>query len=375
MSFTFRPAIREGVNLLIGIAGGTGSGKTYSAMRMASGIAGDRRFAVIDTENGRARHYADRFNFDVCDLGAPFRPENYAEAILAADKVGYPVIVVDSMSHVWAGDGGVLDWQEEELDRMAGDDWKKREAVKMAAWIKPKMSHKHMVQKLLQVKAHLILCFRAEPKIEMVKENGKMVIQAKHSLTGLDGWIPVCEKNLPFELTVSFLMTADKPGYPKPIKLQEQHKALFPLDQPVDERSGEGVAAWAKGGAVEPTKAQTIEKAIKVAGFEVADVLKAWKKASLTDVTDVQAALAWIDRAKAKLAAAPSPEPASQAADPLPTGSKVTIAWLTQRFDQATDVDLLKADGALIAELPEAEQEAANEMLAYNFDRLTKGAP
>jgi anti-sigma factor RsiW len=92
-------------------------------------------------------------------------------------------------------------------------------------------------------------------------------------------------------------------------------------------------------------------------------------------VTDVQAALAWIDRAKAKLAAAPSPAPASQAAAPLPTGSNVTIAWLTKRFDQSTDIDLLKADGALIAELPESEREAANEMLAYNFDRLTKGAP
>jgi hypothetical protein len=372
MTFTFRTAIREGVNLLIGIAGGTGSGKTYSAMRMASGIAGDRRFAVIDTENGRARHYADRFSFDVCDLGAPFRPDSYAEAIIAADKAGYPVIVVDSMSHVWAGDGGVLDWQEEELDRMAGDDWKKRESVKMAAWIKPKMSHKHMLQKLLQVKAHLILCFRAEPKIEMVKENGKMVIQAKQSLTGLDGWLPVCEKNLPFELTVSFLMTADKPGYPKPIKLQEQHKAMFPLDKPIDERSGEGVAAWAKGGDVVRPDVLILANAILGAGFEIADVLKAWKKASLADVTDVQAALAWIDKAKAKLAEKSAPVTATQAGKPSGT---VTLGWLTKRFNDATDIDLMKADAALIDELPEADRETAREEYSYHFDRLTKGAP
>jgi len=372
VTFTFRPAIREGVNLLIGIAGGTGSGKTFSAMRMASGIAGDRRFAVIDTENGRARHYADRFQFDVCDLAAPFRPDSYAEAILAADKAGYPVIVVDSMSHVWAGDGGVLDWQEEELDRMAGDDWKKRESVKMAAWIRPKGAHKQMVQKLLQVKAHLILCFRAEPKIEMVKnEKGKMEIIAKQSLTGLDGWIPVCEKSLPFELTVSFLMTADRPGYPKPIKLQEQHKALFPLDQPIDERSGQGVAAWAKGGKVEPTKEQGLANAIKEAGFEVADVLRVWKKNSLAEVTDVGAAIAWLVKVKAKLAVQAAPETASQAAGP----SKVTVEWLMGRFDASTDVDLLKADGALIEELPESDRDQANESYAYNFDRLTKGAP
>lgn len=249
MSTQFRPATRENVGMLIGLVGGTGSGKTYTGMRLAAGICGDQPFAVIDTEARRALHYADSFKFDHADLGAPFCPEAYIEAIHAADKAGYPVILVDSVSHVWAGDGGVLDWHEAELDRMAGDDWKKREACKVAAWIKPKMSHKKMVQSLLQVRAHLILCFRAEQKIEMVREGGKTVIQAKQSLTGLDGWIPVCEKMLPFELTTSLLFTADAPGIPKPIKLQEQHRALFPLDKMVNEEAGARIAQWARGGA------------------------------------------------------------------------------------------------------------------------------
>lgn len=248
MAFSFRPAVRQNVSLLIGLAGGTGSGKTYTALRLASGLAGEKPFALIDTEAGRAKHYADQFKFDHGDLAPPFRPEAYTEAIKAADEAGYPVIVVDSMSHVWAGDGGVLDWQEDELDRMAGTDWKKREGCKMAAWIKPKMAHKHMVQKLLQVRAHLILCFRAEPKIEMVKGgDGKMVIQEKQSLIGLNGWIPITEKNLPFELTASFLLTADAPGIPKAIKLQQQHRALFPLDKPITEESGRLIAQWASG--------------------------------------------------------------------------------------------------------------------------------
>ena len=247
MAFTFRPATRENVGLLVGLSGPSGSGKTYTAMRLAKGIAGDGPFAVIDTEAGRARHYADRFRFDHGDLAAPFTPVRYAEAIAAADAAKYPVIVVDSASHEWAGDGGILDWQEKELDRMAGDDWKKREACKMAAWIKPKMSHKQMVNRLLQVRAHLILCFRAEPKIEMVRVDGKMEIREKQSLTGLHGWIPVCEKSLPYELTASFLLLPDKPGVPLPIKLQEQHKDLFPLDRPITEASGTNLAAWAKG--------------------------------------------------------------------------------------------------------------------------------
>ena len=250
MPFEFRDAVRENVSLLIGLSGGTGSGKTYTALRLAKGIAGDRPFAVIDTEAGRAKHYADQFAFKHGDLKPPFRPSAYSDAIAAADAAKFPVIVVDSMSHEWAGEGGILDWQEDELQRMAGTDYRKRESCKMAAWITPKMGHKQMVQKLLQVRAHLILCFRAEPKVEMQKgSDGRWEIVPKHTLTGLNGWVPIAEKNLPYELTASFLLMADKPGVPLPIKLQQQHRDLFPLDQPITEASGVRLAAWAAGAA------------------------------------------------------------------------------------------------------------------------------
>src|SRR3990167_823679 len=201
MSYTFKKAIRENVSLIIALAGGTGSGKTFSAMRLASGMSSGKPFAVIDTENGRASHYADQFTFDTCELKAPFRPDAYASAIKAADEQGYPVIVVDSASHEHAGEGGLLDWHEEELDRMAGPDYAKREACKMTAWIKPKSGHKHMMNTLLQVKAHIILCFRAEEKMEMVRVDCKMQVRPKQTPVGKDGWVPICEKNLPFEAT------------------------------------------------------------------------------------------------------------------------------------------------------------------------------
>jgi len=243
MSYEFRQAVREEVGLLIGLIGPSGSGKTYSAMRLASGIVGaGKRFAVIDTESRRSLHYAGMFQFDHCELHPPFRPDTYAEAIKAADKAGYKAIMVDSTSHEWAGEGGILDWQEEELQRMAGDNYSKREACKMAAWIKPKMSHKQMVQKLLQVKAHLILCFRAEEKTKIEKgPDGKTHIVPM-------GFQPVCSKELPYELTVSFLLSSDKPGIGIPIKLQEQHKAIFPAGKLIDEAAGAAVSQWAKGG-------------------------------------------------------------------------------------------------------------------------------
>lgn len=275
MSYAFRPAIREQVGLLISLTGASGSGKTFTAMELASGIVGEgNKFAVIDTEARRSLHYADMFSFDMCELHPPFRPSAYAEAIKAADDAGYKVIVVDSASHSWAGEGGVLDYQEEELTRMAGDDYKKREACKMAAWIKPKMQQKQMVQKLLQVKATVILCLRAEEKVKMEKNSeGKTVIVPQ-------GWQPICDKNLPYEMTVSFLLTPDKPGYPKPIKLQEQHKALFPLDRPINRESGRLIAQWAAGGAQkpqdEPGKGQTITDWLIM--METAQTLVALKK-------------------------------------------------------------------------------------------------
>lgn len=264
MSITFRPAVRENVGLIIGMIGPSGSGKTFSAMRLASGLSGGKPFAVIDTESRRALHYADQFKFDHGELHAPFRPDAYDEAIKAADKAGYPVIVVDSCSHEWAGEGGILDWQEEELDRMAGDNYGKREACKMAAWIKPKMSHKQMVQRLLQVKAHLILCFRAEEKSGMEKDkNGKTVIVQK-------GWQPICEKNMPYELTMAFLLTPDRPGIPQPIKLQEQHKAAIDVSKPISEESGKKLAQWSVGGKsepkTEPKKAAPMPQEVKAKG-------------------------------------------------------------------------------------------------------------
>jgi hypothetical protein len=256
MSYEFRPAKRENVPLLVGLAGYTGSGKTYSALLLAKGLAGGKPFAVIDTENGRASHYADDFDFETTDLRAPFRPEIYADAIQAAEKAGYPVVVVDSMSHEYAGDGGLLDWHESELQRMAGDDYKRREALTFAAWVKPKMEHKRMVSRLLQVGAHVILCFRAEEKIEIVRKDGKTVVQPKRTLTGgsLDGWIPITEKTLPYEMTLNFLLSPSAPGVPRPIKLQEQHRAFFPEGKPITEEMGVQLAEWAAGGKPKRTR-------------------------------------------------------------------------------------------------------------------------
>lgn len=323
MAFSFRRAVRENVSLLIGLAGASGSGKTYTAMRLAKGIAGDRPFAVIDTEAGRAKHYADAFAFDHGDLAPPFRPSAYEDAIRAADKAGYPVIVVDSMSHEWSGTGGILDWQEEEYATLGN-----RDAVKLLSWAKPKQAHKQMVQELLQVRAHLILCFRAEEKIDMVKERDeqgrmKTKIVPKEGPGGFRGWLPICEKNLPYELTASFLLMATAPGVPVPMKLQEQHRPLFPLDQPITEESGRRIAEWAAGGAKKPAEAPapastaaaelitpdqcaTLETMCQDAGISLDKLREKLGVALLaqTPAAEYSRAVAWIEAVEARRRAA-----------------------------------------------------------------------
>ena len=248
MTFQFQRALRTETSLLIGIAGASGSGKTFSALRLATGLAGDGKIGFIDTEAGRALHYADKFAFDHGELKPPFTPEAYTDAISSYDKAGYKVIIIDSTSHEWEGEGGLLEW----ADRLA-------ETMKAPKnWTKPKMAHKRMVNKMLQVHAHLIFCLRAEDKIKITKDkDGKMVIIQADQIPPRDRWIPICEKRFMYEMTVSMVMTPDNPGVPIPIKIQDQHRFAFPQGQVVDEEAGRRLAEWAKGKTVPGTTQST----------------------------------------------------------------------------------------------------------------------
>lgn len=292
--FKFTPGVRGRVPLLVGLVGGTGSGKTFSAMLLALGLAGGKKFAVIDTENGRATHYAPlpgakadgvtTFDFDHLLLGEPFSPDRYVAAIHAAEK--YPVVVVDSFSHEWAGDGGVLDMQESELQRMAGDDYRKRDACRMASWIKPKLSHKKMVSHLLQVVPHVIICLRAEPKVEMTKgSDGKMRVEDKKGPTGKDGWFPICDSRFPFELTMSLLLLADKPGVPNPIKLEAQHRALVSTSEVITAATGRHLLGWAEAGnSAKPDDEPELSPALRKAGDALN--MEAWQISACLDEHD-----------------------------------------------------------------------------------------
>jgi len=252
MSFQFAPAKREMVSLLIALAGASGSGKTFSALRLARGMAPSGKIAFIDTEARRGLHYASDFDFIHADMRPPFTPVRFIEGIRAAEQSGAEVIIIDSFSHEYDGDGGIIDW----ADRLAaGDPDNRISAVKPPGnWKEPKLAHKKLMNALLQCRASIIFCLRADEKIaierkEVEGDNGRTFL--KTVITPL-GWVPICEKRFMFEMTASFTLRPDRPGIPQfdlPHKLQSQHRPFFTDAQPISEESGRALAEWARGGS------------------------------------------------------------------------------------------------------------------------------
>lgn len=273
MTFTFRPAARENVGLLIALAGASGSGKTYSALRLAKGLAGDGKIAFIDTEARRGLHYADRFDFLHADMRPPFRPERFVEGIRAAEEAGATVVILDSASHEYDGEGGILDWAAEleegtpkpgienprdpARDRDGWKDWLVKPIKSPGNWKEPKLAHKRMVNALLQMRAHLIFCLRADEKIKI--ERVKDEHNRERTVVTPLGWMPICEKRFMFEMTASFTLIPSAPGIPQldlPHKLQDQHREMFPQGKPIGEDAGVALAAWARGGGDQQRQAR-----------------------------------------------------------------------------------------------------------------------
>jgi hypothetical protein len=222
-----KKAERKAIPAIICLYGKSGGGKTYSALKLAKGLITEKdRICLIDTENGRASHYADEFDFDVIDLDPPFTPARYIQAIKTAQDEGYKTIVIDSISHEWEGIGGCLEMAEGKSG--------------LQAWAKPKEQHRKMMNMLLQAKSHIIFCARAKDNLEQVKVNGKTEI-VNHGL------VPIQEKNFPFEMLITLKMEEKgKVTIEKCVKgLEESLK----INGYIGENHGKIIADWINKGA------------------------------------------------------------------------------------------------------------------------------
>jgi hypothetical protein len=157
-------AARSKCKLKAAIQGASGSGKTYSALLLAYGLTNDwSKIVVIDTENGSANLYAELGDYSVLNLAAPYTPEAYSEAIDLAAKNGFECIIIDSLSHEWSGQGGVLDIHS----NIPGNSF--------TAWAKVTPRHNAFVQKILQTDIHMICTMRSKTEYVLTDKNGKQV--------------------------------------------------------------------------------------------------------------------------------------------------------------------------------------------------------
>ena len=189
MTFEIQEAKRQGARLLIQLSGVSGSGKTYTALQLAYGLAGNdgSKIIGIDTENRRMSLNAEILpngaRFRTLDFYAPFSPARYIDAIEAACKAGAEVIVIDSVTHEWESEGGCEDIARAGNPRMP--DWKKAKA-----------EHKRFMTYMLQAPAHIIACTRAREKTDFTDTRNPVSL----------GLQPIQEKNFSYEATVSLMM-------------------------------------------------------------------------------------------------------------------------------------------------------------------------
>jgi len=177
---------RHNVKLRLGISGASGFGKTYSALQLAYGMTEDwSKIAVIDTENASASLYSDLGNFNVLNLLPPYNPERYIEAISLCEASNMGVIIIDSITHEWQGEGGCLQIHEQLGGRF--QDW---------ARVKPR--HQKFIDKILQSKCHIITTTRRKTDYSLdVGSNGKSKV-VKH------GTKEITSEGYEYELSVNF---------------------------------------------------------------------------------------------------------------------------------------------------------------------------
>jgi len=196
VTVSFQRATKKQARLRMAIDGPSGSGKTYTALVFAFALAEAGRVALIDTEHGSASKYADLFPpFDTLELDK-FDPRLYIEGIQAAEAAGYEVIVIDSLSHAWEGEGGILELHDQATKRSQSGN-------SFTAWKDITPIQRQLVEGMLQSSCHIIATMRSKMDyIQTTDEKGRSVIRKV-------GLAPVQRQGMEYEFDILCDMDAD----------------------------------------------------------------------------------------------------------------------------------------------------------------------
>lgn len=183
-----RKAVRKKAKLRLGMVAPSGSGKTYSALLLAFGLGG--KIGMIDTEHGSGDLYADLGDYDIINIEAPYTVQKYRDAISSFERAGHDIIIIDSLSHAWAGDGGLLDKQGKIADSGRGNSY--------TAWRTITPEHNGLIDAMLRSPCHVIATMRA--KTEYVIEKNERGKDTPRKV----GMAPVQREGMDYEFTVVF---------------------------------------------------------------------------------------------------------------------------------------------------------------------------
>ena len=255
MSIQFAKATKSQAKARVAIFGPAGAGKTMTALRIATGLAGEKgRIAVLDTEHGSASKYADRFTFDTCPLDESASVEVVVEGLRAAKAGGYDVVLLDSMSH---------SWQEllAEVEQIAkakyrGNTW--------SAWSEGTPKQQAMVKAILRAPFHLIATMRS--KTAWLEEKDERTGRVKPVRVGL---APEAGKGIEYEFDL--LMEMNPEHFATIIKDRTGKYQDALLEKP-GEDFGRALAAWLSD-APPPAKlaSETLVERLGVSGVTEAD--------------------------------------------------------------------------------------------------------
>lgn len=263
----FVKAVREKVYLKVLLTGASGSGKSLSALELATGISRKTgsSIAYIGTEGDRDKLYAQykskhgdyNFEYDLLQLTDPFTTDNYIAAINEAIDAGYKIIIIDGLSAEWK-------WLNDTHDRMPGNSF--------TNWGKLKPKHRQLIDKILSTPAHILCTARGKDEWLLEEKNGKQVPKK----VGLGSQT---DKDISYEMMLSLQIDQDT----HIAHADKDNTGLWDENRytVVTAKDGEALYDWCENGEVPTPKPPVIQKPAE----PVADELPAIKKEIITYCT------------------------------------------------------------------------------------------
>jgi hypothetical protein len=241
----FVKAERKRGRARIGLVGPAGAGKTHSALLLSAGLADGGKIAIIDTEHHSAELEAGKPGipeYDVMTLDPPFDTVRFSNAIAEAEKEGYTVLIIDSLTAPWSGKGGLLEQHQMLCERGTNS---------FAAWSKITPKQEALVNSILSSNMHVICTMRA--KTEYVLETNEKGKSSPRKV----GLAPQQRDNLEFEFTVVFEIDQKT----NTAVCSKDRTSLFQGMSPVrlSKDTGEQIRSWLDAGANSAPQAQVKE--------------------------------------------------------------------------------------------------------------------